>query len=484
MGTTSTTNYNLLKPNPFEEDDTWGPILNSNFDKIDTAIKARADEITALGTSKQNASTILTAFAGLTPLADRLAYFTGASTAAVTPLTALARTLLSGASTAAMQGTLGLGSLATLNSVSLTTNVTGTLPLANGGTGAVDAAGARTALGLGSLATLSSVSLTTNVTGTLPVAQGGTGATDAATARANLGITSPANATTSAAGVVQLATTTEALTGTDAAKAVTPDALAALWEQGTDIASAATLTIGEGGYFVVTGTTTITAITAAGRAGRPFMLRFAGTLTLTNNANIILRGANITTAAGDVAEFRTEAGGVVRLVSYWAAAAASGIAQGTTVATTSGTSVDFTGIPATAKRITILMQGVSTNGTSLVQFQLGTSSGVETSNYMGASSATAGAGTSSGSVNNAGGFAMSFAGAASGANARHGVIHVVNMSGNVWCCIGVFGLSDNVVTSVIGGSKALSGVLDRVRITTVNGTDTFDAGSVNITWES
>ena len=83
---------------------------------------------------------------------------------------------------------LGLGSLATLSTVTLTSDVTGTLPVANGGTGGATAADARTNLGLGTLATLSSVSLTSNVTGTLPIANGGTGATDAATARTNLGL--------------------------------------------------------------------------------------------------------------------------------------------------------------------------------------------------------------------------------------------------------------------------------------------------------
>jgi hypothetical protein len=50
--------------------------------------------------------------------------------------------------------------------------------------------------------------------------------------------------------------------------------------------------------------------------------------------------------------------------------------------TTSGTFVDFTGIPSWAKRITVMFNGVSTNGTSTFQIQVGTSAGVETTGYV------------------------------------------------------------------------------------------------------
>lgn len=115
------------------------------------------------------------------------------------------------------------------------------------------------------------------------------------------------------------ASTTEVLTGTDTAKAVTADALAALWEQGSDIASASTISVGEGGYFNVTGTTTITDIDfATDKAGRKVCLKFAGALTLTHNATTLILpgGANITTAAGDTAEFVSEGSDNVRCVSY------------------------------------------------------------------------------------------------------------------------------------------------------------------------
>jgi hypothetical protein len=100
--------------------------------------------------------------------------------------------------------------------------------------------------------------------------------------------------------------------------------VAALWEQGADVASAGTVSLGEGGYFNITGTTTITDIDfATDKAGRRAWLKFAGILTLTNGANLILpTGASIVTAAGDTACFLSEGSDVVRCVAYQRASGA------------------------------------------------------------------------------------------------------------------------------------------------------------------
>lgn len=114
----------------------------------------------------------------------------------------------------------------------------------------------------------------------------------------------PTSSTTTT-GIVELATTTETLTGTDAARAVTPDSLAAYWEKGADNSGGATITLGEGGFFdLITSTTTITALAfTTDKAGRTAQLRFTTARTLTHNATslILPTGANITTAAGDIA---------------------------------------------------------------------------------------------------------------------------------------------------------------------------------------
>lgn len=156
-----------------------------------------------------------------------------------------------------------------------------------------------------------------------------------------------------------------------------------------------------------------------------------------------------------------------------------GIQRGTAVASTSGTSIDFTGIPSWVKRITVMFNAVSTNGSSIVQIQIGSSGGIETTGYSGASSNLS-SGVSSGSYTAGFGIrAMDAAG-----YSTSGAIQITNISNNTWVAFGVVGNPSSVVlTGTTGGTKTLSGTLDRVRITTVNGTDTFDAGSINILYE-
>jgi hypothetical protein len=156
-----------------------------------------------------------------------------------------------------------------------------------------------------------------------------------------------------------------------------------------------------------------------------------------------------------------------------------GITSGTAVASTSGTSIDFTSIPSWVKRITVMFNGVSTNGTSAMQVQIGSGS-VTTSGYATA----AGSGPSAASptvVQPTTGFYVVADGNA--AYIRHGHVVFTNVSGNIWTASGCGGESVGGRFWTTGGTLTLGGTLDRVRITTVNGTDTFDAGSINILYE-
>jgi hypothetical protein len=154
----------------------------------------------------------------------------------------------------------------------------------------------------------------------------------------------------------------------------------------------------------------------------------------------------------------------------------------TAVATTSGTSIDFTGIPSWAKRITVMLNQVSTNGTSIPILQIGDSGGIETSAY---SSVCAGAATTPIDTTRGGsssdGFRLTI-NAHAAADLITGKIDLINISSNNWIAQGALNLA-SVLAALVVGSKALSDALDRIRLTTSNGTDTFDAGSVNIIYE-
>lgn len=152
------------------------------------------------------------------------------------------------------------------------------------------------------------------------------------------------------------------------------------------------------------------------------------------------------------------------------------IVSGTAVSA-SGTSVDFTGIPSWVKRITVMFSGVSTNGTSVILIQLGTAGGVTTSGYVGgASSGSSSVASSSVTV----GHGLLNSTVAAGAYYGHAVF--TKISGDTWA--GSSAVNQSGGQFGIGGSGiTLSGVLTQVRITTVGGTNTFDAGTINILYE-
>ena len=150
------------------------------------------------------------------------------------------------------------------------------------------------------------------------------------------------------------------------------------------------------------------------------------------------------------------------------------LVSGTAVASTSGTSIDFTSIPSWVKRVTVMLNGVSTNGSSAVRMQLGSGS-TQTTGYV----TTFQAGATGYGPTSAGFDISAFT---SASDTRYGVISFVLITGNNWAGSGIFSQGTNLA-GISTGSVALSGILDRVRITTVNGTDTFDAGSINIIYE-
>ncbi|CAB4199992.1 hypothetical protein UFOVP1356_18 [uncultured Caudovirales phage] len=152
---------------------------------------------------------------------------------------------------------------------------------------------------------------------------------------------------------------------------------------------------------------------------------------------------------------------------------------GTSQATTSGASIDFTGIPSWAKRVVVTLVNVSTNGASLPVLQLGsgtvqtTGYGVVTSAVLNSNITTAGAFTN--------GFAINSNAAA--ASYVFGTLTLTLTSGTTWT--GTINMADgNGNRAIFGaGNVTLSGALDRIRLTTANGTDVFDGGSANIIYD-
>jgi hypothetical protein len=149
---------------------------------------------------------------------------------------------------------------------------------------------------------------------------------------------------------------------------------------------------------------------------------------------------------------------------------------GTAVASTSGTSIDFTSIPSWVKRVTVVGSQVSTNGASSFLIQLGDSGGVETTGYESGMFGN----TNQTNTSTAGAVLMQSSNSSSNTNSFSIVFSLESV--NKWIASGVTTRNDGVVFFT-GAFKQLSATLDRVRVTTVNGTDTFDAGSINILYE-
>lgn len=154
------------------------------------------------------------------------------------------------------------------------------------------------------------------------------------------------------------------------------------------------------------------------------------------------------------------------------------IISGTAINTTSGTSHDFTSIPSGVKRITLMLNGVSTNGTSNLIVQIGSGS-IQTTGYSGAAdNQSAGGGTATSFT-----AGLGLERTVSAIHVRQGIVTFVNISGNVWIGTYIGSTTGSLTVAFASTTVSLSGTLDRIRLTSSNGTDTFDAGSINILLE-
>lgn len=264
-----------------------------------------------------------------------------------------------------------------------------------------------------------------------------------------------------------------------------------------------------GGNLSVTGTTTLTgAVTATAGVTGNLTGNVTGNVSgtsanVTGTVAIANGGTGATTAANAFAALKQDATdtstGAVELLTTAehtagtdttraltsAVARAANIVLDTAKTTTSGTSIDFTDIPSWVKRITVMWSGISTNGTSTILIQIGNSGGIENTGYAGGLYYTFDGGTNNVS-NPTAGFSIQQNNASG--NTYHGqaTLSLLNPLTNTWALSGLSSpttSSTNARISLSTGTKSLSATLNSVRITTAGGTDTFDAGSINIMYE-
>jgi len=154
------------------------------------------------------------------------------------------------------------------------------------------------------------------------------------------------------------------------------------------------------------------------------------------------------------------------------------INSGTAQASTSGTAITFTGIPSYAKRVSVIFNGVGTSGTSAYLIQIGNGSYITT----GYSSGGNRAGTSSPvTATSTAGFIIN-SGASGGG--KNGIFTIALMNSSFAYVFNGSGYAPSEPNQYVSaGNITLSSAMDRVQITTVNGTDTFTAGSINIFYE-
>ena len=157
------------------------------------------------------------------------------------------------------------------------------------------------------------------------------------------------------------------------------------------------------------------------------------------------------------------------------------ISRGTEVTPTGVSFVDFTGIPAGVRRITIMFDNLSFVADNTLSIQLGDAGGIETTGYVGNVGIVAGASNGFIQASSTSQFSCFFSNWLA-AEVSFGVIELLNMNGNKWIIKSKLSRSGTLQIHEAIGAKILSDVLTTVRVKS-DGSN-FDAGAINIFWES
>ena len=249
----------------------------------------------------------------------------------------------------------------------------------------------------------------------------------------------------------------------------------------TGNANATTYLRGDGSWATVSGGGgSVTSINANSSIGFTFTggpVTSSGTLTLSGPTPGT--SGNVLTSNGTAWVSQASASGTVNSVNGFTGTVQSVVVQGTAVASTSGISITFTGIPSWAKRITVMFAGVSTNGTSNFLVQLVTGGGTISSGYnSGCNGGTAGVATATATN----GF-LATATISSASDLQGGVMTIFNVTSNIWCYSSVINTASSSGRFQSGGGNVNAGAAVTGVIVTTVSANTFATGNINIQYE-
>jgi hypothetical protein len=199
----------------------------------------------------------------------------------------------------------------------------------------------------------------------------------------------------------------------------------------------------------------------------------------------IARGGTGINAVGTAGNLLTSNG------TAWisSAPAASGLISGTAQSLVGQNSVNFTSLPSGIKKLTVIIRNASTNGTSIPVVRIGAQNSIASAAtfYLGTQMAII-SGGNPGSTADTTGVILNNSNAA--ANVYQGTVEFTALESNyTWAYSAQISLSNTTRLMINNGTIALgdyyvgAAELSNVRLTTINGTDTYDAGTINIVYQ-